>query len=690
MSNEAKWAIGLGACVLVLCLCFTVFCIVGGGLSLLMIQNSETSEEPAFEWNFEATIESLDPDNLDNPEAPTRRAPTAKPTPRAMETQQPADAGAVENLERLEAVIVPLNDPHDLAFRLEGKVNVPKTVEGPSEPLKVGAKETFWALNDDTRNQFQVEATLKYVTDHLYFFIEDGVRFDQGDLKRLCETFETQIYPTNREFFGSEWTPGVDNDPHLYVLYARGLGSNIAGYYSPMDEFHPDVHEYSNAHEMFFMSADNVSLGEEYIYGTMAHEFQHMIHWYRDGNETSWINEGFSVLAELLNDYDIGGFDYYYVSQPDIQLTYWPSTDESAAHYGQSFLFVSYFLDRFGEEATQAVVAHEGNSMDSIEAVLKDLNITDAVTGKEISADDVFADWVITSYLNDRDAGDGRFAYKRYQAAPQAGDTEEIDQCPSDWENRTVRQYGVDYIKINCSGTYTLNFEGATEVGVLPIGPYEGQFAFWSNKGDASNMVMTRAFDFTNVNGPLTITYQMWYDLEEDYDYVYLEASEDGERWEILQTPSGTDEDPVGNSYGWAYNASSGGWVEETVDLSRFAGKKVQLRFEYVTDTAVNGEGFMLDNIAIPQIDYSANFEEDDGGWEGKGFVRIENDLPQAYRVSLILQGDQNNVQYIQLDDSQKTSFELDLSAGQQAILVVSGVTRFTNQEATYRFRVVP
>ena len=33
------------------------------------------------------------------------------------------------------------------------------------------------------------------------------------------------------------------------------------------------------------MNADNVSLDDPYIYGTMAHEFQHMIHWYRDRNE---------------------------------------------------------------------------------------------------------------------------------------------------------------------------------------------------------------------------------------------------------------------------------------------------------------------------------------------------------------------------------------------------------------------
>ena len=136
-------------------------------------------------------------------------------------------------------------------------------------------------------------------------------------------------------------------------------------------------------------------------------------------------------------------------------------------------------------------------------------------------------------------------------------------------------------------------------------------------------MTLTREFDFTNQTGPLTMRYWTWYDLEKDYDYLYLTASLDGEDWQIQITPSGTAEDPSGNSYGWGYNGvSSGGagWIQEEVDLSDFAGKKVQLRFEYITDGAVNGEGFLVDDIEVPQIDYFADFETDDGGWSAEGF----------------------------------------------------------------------
>ncbi len=79
-------------------------------------------------------------------------------------------------------------------------------------PYNVGAQKDFWVSNTDTNENFQISATLQYVGDNIYFWIEDGVRFNQSDLDRLASTFDQEIIPTNREFFGQEWNPGVDGD----------------------------------------------------------------------------------------------------------------------------------------------------------------------------------------------------------------------------------------------------------------------------------------------------------------------------------------------------------------------------------------------------------------------------------------------------------------------------------------------
>lgn len=203
-------------------------------------------------------------------------------------------------------------------------------------------------------------------------------------------------------------------------------------------------------------------------------------------------------------------------------------------------------------------------------------------------------------------------------------------------------------------------------------------------------MTLTREFDFSDVSGPLEISYQTWYDLEEDYDYLYLVASTDnGETWQIVLTPSGTAEDPSGNSYGWGYNGTTNAWIQETVDLSQFAGQKVLLRFEYVTDAAVNGEGLLLDDISIPAIDYFSDFESDDGGWQAAGFARVQNLLPQTFRLALIYKGKTIRIENIILPADQ--AIEIPLSIGgdvDEIILTVSGTTRFTREVGAYSVEI--
>ncbi len=609
--------------------------------------------------------------------------PDATPVPPAQLTRVPLSDISPDTVKTLQENIVPVNDPRDLACRLKKKCSIAEVV--PSGPFNVGAKKKLWVTNTDNAKSFQVDVTLEYLTDHAYFWVQDGVSFNKTEAKDLVDAFETKMYPTNREFFGSEWTPGVDNDPHVYLVYARGIGGAVAGYFSSPDEYSPEAHEFSNAHEMFVFNADNSPLSSQYTYGVLAHEFQHMIHWNQDRNETSWINEGFSELAVLLNGYYTSGAASEYTSNTDVQLNDWgANTGSNGPHYGSAFMFLAYFLDRFGEDATKQLVKDPANGMDSIDGILASINAKDAVSGEPIHADDFFVDWAVTNYLLDASVGDGRYNYKKYTNPPRTQDTDSLN-CPDNFSGN-VHQYGVDYIHIRCNGQYTLHFEGETLVKLLPIDPYAGKYAFWSNKGDESDMTLTREFDFSGVSGPINLQYQMWHDLEKDYDYVFVEASSDGGKtWDILTTPSCTTTNPSGNSYGCGYNDATNGWKEETVDLSAYAGKKVQIRYEYVTDAAVNGEGFMLDNISIPEISYTADFETDDGGWQAAGFARIENALPQTFRLALILRGSNTTVQNITVNPDQTAEVTLDLGGEiNDAILVISGSTRFTRIMSNY------
>lgn len=682
-----NWAIILGVTAIVIIIICCICLVISYGFGNLLNTNSTFS------------VEDLSIDNGIPINTPVVVRPTSQPGQADQEMHNtPTTANATsrnpgETLRILREAVVPVNDHADLARRLEGKVDIPLTLESPDFPFQIGDQKSFWVTNSDTNETFQVQALLRYATDHAYFWVEDGVPYNEMNLQDLAETFESQIYPTNREFFGSEWSPGVDGDQHLYILYANGIGDTVAGYFSSKDSYNPLVVDYSNGHEMFVLNADNTPLYHEYTYGVLAHELQHMIHWYRDRNETSWLNEGFSDLAMFLNGYDIGGHDFIYANDPDLQLNDWPNDpSKTVPHYGASFLFTTYFLDRFGEDTTKTLVAHPANGMDSLDQVLLEVGAIDPLTGSVIGADDVFVDWVLASFLQDDRIDDGRYTYKNYPDAPRPSPTETIESCDGQTFTRDVRQYGVDYISIKCRGDVTLRFEGSTEVGVLPVDPYSGEFAFWSNKGDDSDMTLTRTFDFTDHDGSITLSYWTWYDIEKDYDYLYLEASLDGENWEILSTPSGTTENPTGANYGWGYTGLSGGspaWIQENVDLSRYSGQEVQLRFEYITDAAVHGEGLLLDDVSIPEIGYFVDFEEDDGGWEAAGFVRLQNVLPQSFRIALISKERNTTVEKLDISSDNTLNIPISFDGGlDEVVLVVSGTTRYTRQPATYRFNL--
>ncbi len=606
----------------------------------------------------------------------------------------PAASVPTETADTLGRTIVPDSDLYDLACRIKNICGVAHSLHAPANPFKVGDKQKFWVNNQDTQANFQVDTTLRYITPHSYFWSEDGVDAKDQDIKALMDTFENKIYPTDRQFFGTEWTPGVDNDPHVYVLYVRDVGQSVGGYFSSINEYNPLVFKYSNAHEIFIFNADSESLTDEYTFGTLAHEFQHMIHWNLDRNESSWMNEGFSEVASFLNGYSVGGADYSFAQNPDVPLTDWTSlsTDPNitSEHYGESFLFLTYFLDRFGASTTQALVKNQENSLTSVDDTLKTLSITDKRSGKVITADDVVMDWMAALFLNDASVGDGRYVYNNYSSVPKVSATETLDTCPQAAANRSVSQYGADFIEITCPGNHTLSFTGSTEAGVLPTDPHSKKYMFWSNSADQSDTKLTRSFDFSNVTGPLTFSYWSWFDLEKGFDYLYLESSTDGQHWNILKTPSCTTEDKSGNSYGCAYNAESGGgdtarWINETVDLSEYAGKKVQLRFEYVTDEEVLGNGLLLDDLSIPAIQYSSDFESDDGGWQSDGFVRVQNVLPQTFRLELIVKtGGKTSVQNVDVSAEQTADIPISLKTGDSAVLIVTATQRFTRLAAGY------
>ncbi|MEJ2150862.1 MAG: immune inhibitor A [Chloroflexota bacterium] len=641
---------------------------------------------------------SLEPANptSEPAEAAPSEAPTLPPATDSGETtpDQPNDMlAALAQAEPLP------RDRYDLAVRFLG-VDL-DSVE-PPEPIsyEVGDVASFWVEDSDTEEVSQVEAELVYITPHLYVWVEQGVRVDRAALRAAADQFDQDIYPTDRSFFGSEALPGIDGDPRLHILNARSLGSSVAGYFFSPSEYPASIVPYSNEKEMFFISLAATQPGDGFYDNVLAHEFQHMIHWNVDRNEDSWLNEGLSELASFLNGFGPSSFTFYYLDDPDLQLNTWPEGGSGGAHYGAGFLYTAYFLDRFGQDALRALVANPHDGLASVDSTLDALDAG-------IDADGLFLDWAIANILNDPGVDQGQYAYGNIPGLATPRPAEEFFQMPVAAQQAQVYQYGVDYYLLYGPAAVTVRFEGAPEVRILPTDTHDtdgnpatdDSYVWWSNRGDESDMTLTHRFDLTGLD-KASLVYDVWYWIEDLWDYGYVEVSTDeGQTWTILETPHTTSEDPHGNAYGPGYTglsadrpgANAEGWLHEKIDLSPYAGGPILVRFETISDDAVNQPGMAIDNVCVPALDFCDDAEAGAGEWESQGFVRHNNVLPQNFGVQVILPNGVGNFEVLPfpLDAHNQGEFSFTIDQGEPAVLVVSGLTRYTTQPAEYSFEVM-
>ncbi|MEU6997353.1 immune inhibitor A domain-containing protein [Nonomuraea sp. NPDC046570] len=146
--------------------------------------------------------------------------------------------------------------------------------------------------------------------------------------------------------------------------------------------------------------------------------------------------------------------------------------------------------------------------------------------------------------------------------------------------------------------------------------PYSGAWQWWSGKGDNLNQTLTREIDLTGVSAA-TLTARAWYRIEQDFDYAYAEVSLDGNTWTQVGSLTGAAD-----------------WAPLSYSLDAYAGKKIQFRFRYWTDTNTQENGFQVDDVAVDGV-FTDDVEQGEGEWTAVGFTRSGEvgvkDHPRAY-----------------------------------------------------------
>jgi hypothetical protein len=408
-----------------------------------------------------------------------------------------------------------------------------------------------------------------------------------------------------------------------------------------------------------------------------------MFHFYVDSQEDTWVKEGLGELAQELVDpayrYGVSTF----LSRPSTQLTGWPPSPpspEHSYHYQAGYLFLQYFLQRYGgPDILPALLAAGGRGPSTFDGYL-------AATGRPERFDDVFRDWVIANLVQDPTVAEGQYGYQRPpEARPRV-----VEVRGPGLQDGRVPQYGTDYYRIGSPAR--LRFQGSPTVGLLSADPPSGGAFWYSNRGDMLDSRLTRPLDLRGVS-QATLTYDLRVDTEEDYDYGYIMVSADGgSRWEPVTGRYTTTANPTGRNLGVGYNGKSGDgaqWVSESVDLSPYAGQQVLVRFEYITDDSYNAQGLAVARVAVPEL----GWQDDGSGWTAEGFVWADNAIPQRFALQLVeYRGDQATVRQVPVDASGLAEVDLpglggDLTA---VVVAISGLAPTTLLPARYTLDVAP
>ncbi len=162
----------------------------------------------------------------------------------------------------------------------------------------------------------------------------------------------------------------------------------------------------------------------------------------------------------------------------------------------------------------------------------------------------------------------------------------------------------------------------------------------------------TNPIDLTNYISTRLSFWARW-QLEPGYDYTEFKISVDnGSTW-IPQCGKYTIPGSGNQDQGMPlYNGFQLGWVKEEISLDDYIGKSILLRFELVSDGAVNYDGFYFDDLQVTGLNGSEGIQE-----QKNNPISIYQNIPNPAR-------DQTSVHY-QIKNGTGGVFKLFNALGQ-------------------------
>jgi hypothetical protein len=547
----------------------------------------------------------------------------------------------------------------------------------------VGTVRQWIGLDDYNGSLYRKDYTLRGVGNHIEVWVANDLSFPAGDCRaqipgstdvtdaqvaRLVSEFDGNMYPKETSTFSTP--PDRDGTGAIISGDFRGDGDNtvalidnvrddnfydfpaaptyIAGFFSSqfnelLDRNVMTVDAFDWAHRTGANPADQPTgdlctsrPARANLYeGTFAHEWQHLLHYYTDPFEGTWMNEGLSDFAQTLTGYvdatatvfDRGADSHIFCFQgfgavqtpfntnprdcggPENSLNLWGENDNPnavLADYGNAYSFVLFLFDRYGTDMISRL--HRDGDQQGLASLETQL--------KAERAGDMYG--VIHDYqsmtLLDKLVGDAKHSVvlgvsKRRVTTPSLRSSVNL-ASPDANDDPGAAPNGADYVALRDARGRTLrgrdlrsvSFTGATQLPPIPLGwtvvtddpDRPGNPVLFS--GDDDNTDAAAVASVTVPAADPTLRFLAKYGAETDYDYGYVQVSTDGGATYETIAGNNTVEAPLGPGLN---GDDSGGFEAESYDLSAYAGQTVLVAIRYVSDGGVNMGGLKVDDVSV-------------------------------------------------------------------------------------------
>lgn len=516
--------------------------------------------------------------------------------------------------------------------------------------VALGQTLTVDVVNLAQEQAVRVPVQLAAIYDLIYVWVAPDAAYTNDELNRFVQRVaEEVVAPVD-----ALWGPDTEAfQIHIVLTERTGDGLDAYYQYQPFDEL--------AAPRIVVNSARFPALDNPLLWSRLAHEYQHLLRHVDTGSVPAWLDEGYSTFTE--QSLGLSSVDYLanaYRAEPSTSLMSWGGT---LADYGASLLLVSYVDQRFGRAALRDLARERGHGYRALKNTLGLPN--------QIDVETLIADFVLAQLV---------------QSAARAT---LIRQLPYNARG-TLPQTGTDLYRFAApmSGTLRLDFNQPAEAPLLADTPCGQRRFMYALPLDNSQATLETTLDLRDIDDP-TLFFDLWYELEQHWDYAYITASVDGQTWTYLNTSAMSGEDRWRRARALGYTGSSGGWMAQALDLSGFAGQHVTLRFEVVHDESKTSWGVALDDVRLGGAGEVETFDAEPTHWRSEGWAWVDGCLPQRTWVQVVQRAaGQEHVVRMLTDRPFTREIPLPMGAQGEVFVAITPVTPYTLYPLRYTLNV--